>query len=174
MNTENISMTTPIADAVRQYLDHDQWHYEVSERQGIVMFGASVTLPNGQFRCSFDADDDNERFGVYVYAPIFIPEDKRLAVAGYLTRVNYTRYLGKIEMDLDDGEIRSVATVVVDGSYLSQPMIESLETAAHFNLNDAYPGMLAVAFGDLSPEAAFDTYRQRDEKPSETEVEESA
>jgi hypothetical protein len=160
MTTENES-TTPIADAVRQYLVHDGWNYETKERDGLVMFGSGVTLPNGEFRASFDADDGRERFGVYVYSAIYIPEARRLAVAEYLTRVNYTRYLGKIEMDLDDGEIRSVATVTVEGSHLSQAMISSVENAAHFNLNDAYPGLMAIAFGDVSPQDAFDNYQRR-------------
>jgi hypothetical protein len=160
----------PIAEAVKQYLDHEGWNYETNEREGLVMFGSGVTLPNGEFRSSFDADDGRERFGVYVYSAIFIPEAKRLAVAEYLTRVNYTRYLGKIEMDLDDGEIRSVATVTVEGSQLSQAMINSLENAAHFNLNDAYPGLMAIAFGDISAQAAFDRYQRRQEGvPAEDE-----
>lgn len=162
--TESTESIRPIAEAVKQYLDSEGWNYEINDREGLIMYGAGVTLPNGEFRSSFDADDGRERFGVYVYSAIYIPEAKRLAVAEYLTRVNYTRYLGKIEMDLDDGEIRSVATVTVEGSSLSQAMISHLENAAHFNLNDAYPWMMAIAFGDLSPQAAFDSYQQRDEK----------
>jgi hypothetical protein len=153
----------PIAEAVKQYLDQEGWNYEINERDGMTMYGAGVTLPNGEFRSSFDADDGRERFGVYVYSAIYIPEAKRLAVAEYLTRVNYTRYLGKIEMDLDDGEIRSVATVTVEDSHLSQAMINSLENAAHFNLNDAYPGLMAIAFGDVSAQAAFESYQRRQE-----------
>ena len=172
--TQEIATTTPVADAVRQYLDHDGWNYDVREREGVVMFGATVTLPNGEFRVSFDADDGLERFGVYVYSSIFIPEAKRLAVAEYLTRVNCTRYLGKIEMDLDDGEVRSVATVTVEGSALSQAMINTLENAAHFNLNDAYPGMMTIAFGDTTPQAAFEAYMNRHEQASSSSEEEAA
>ena len=58
----------PIAEAVKQYLDHEGWNYETNEREGLVMFGSGVILPNGEFRSSFDADDGRERFGVYVYS----------------------------------------------------------------------------------------------------------
>lgn len=159
--------TTQVADAVRQYLDQEGWNYEVNERTDLTMFVGDVTLPNGEFRSSFDADEGRESFGVYVYSTIYIPEAKRLAVAEYLTRVNYTRYLGKIEMDLDDGEIRSVATVTVEGSHLSQAMIGSVKNAAHFNLNDAYPGLMSIAFGDVSPQDAFDNYQRRLEEHTE-------
>ena len=57
---QTVPTATPIADAVRQYLDHDAWNYDVREREGVVMFGATVTLPNGEFRVSFDADDGLE------------------------------------------------------------------------------------------------------------------
>lgn len=172
--TESTESSRPIAEAVKQYLDNEGWNYDINEREGLTMYGAGVTLPNGEFRSSFDADDGRERFGVYVYSAIYIPEAKRLAVAEYLTRVNYTRYLGKIEMDLDDGEIRSVATVTVADSQLSQAMINSLENAAHFNLNDAYPWMMAIAFGELTPQAAFESYQGRDEKEAAASGEVSA
>lgn len=162
MTTETPS-STPIADAVRHYLDNEGWKYTSRESEGLVMFSAGVTLPNGEFRTSFDADDGDERFAVYVYSSVYIPESRRLAVVEYLTRVNYTRFLGKIEMDLDDGEIRSVTSVTVEGSHLSQAMIDSLENAAHFNLSDAYPGIMAIAFGEVSPQSAFDAYQNRNE-----------
>jgi hypothetical protein len=162
--THEPDSSTAIADAVRQYLDHDHWNYDTHEKGGLVMFTAGVNLPNGEFRVSFDADDAHARFGVYVYAPVYVPAAKRPAVAEFITRVNYIRFLGKIEMDLDDGEIRSVATVCVEGSHLSQAMIQDLENAAHFNLNDAYPGIMAVAYGDVSSKDAFAAYLQRDKE----------
>lgn len=166
MTTETPS-STPIADAVRHYLDTEGWKYTPHDSEGMVMFSAGVTLPNGEFRSSFDADDGNERFAIYVYSSVYIPESRRLAVAEFITRVNYTRFLGKIEMDLDDGEIRSVTSVTVEGSQLSQAMIDRLENSAHFNLNDAYPGIMAVAFAETSPQQAFESYQK---KGNETQV----
>lgn len=157
MSSEN-ARTTPIAEAVRQYLDNVKWKYDITVHEGLMVYNARVNLPNGEFRVDFDADDGRERFGVYCFSAIYIPEDKRMAVAEYLMRVNYRLQQGKIEMDLNDGEIRSVATSILEDSHLSQAMIKSIETAARFNLNDAYPCLMSIAFGNASALEAFELY----------------
>ena len=67
---ESTESSRPIAEAVKQYLDNEGWNCDINEREGLTMYGAGVTLPNGEFRSSFDADDGRERFGVYVYSAI--------------------------------------------------------------------------------------------------------
>ncbi len=152
--------STPIADAIRAYLDAGGWHYDVRQQDGITRFSAGVTLPNGAFRTDFDADDRQQCFRVLVYARVQIPETRRGAVAEYLTRVNATHALGKIDMDPDTGEIRSVTAATLAGGPLSLAMIDRFENTTHLQLNDAYPGIMMIAFGDLSPQTAFDAFQR--------------
>lgn len=167
MSSDNAGKT-PIADAVRRYLDDNGWTYDITECEGLMMYSSRVNLTHGESRVIFDADDCRERFGVYVYSAIYIPKAKRLAVAEYLTRVNYRLYQGKIEMNLNDGEVRSVVTVTIEESHLSQAMIYSTEIAAKLNLNDTYLGLMSIAFGNTSPLEAYETYERIDTINNET------
>lgn len=146
---------TPMLNAVRQYLDSDGWTYSERERNGIFTLSATVSLPRGEFRTCFDVNDEDERFAVFVYAPVKVPEQHRSAVAEFLTRVNYRLFLGKFEFDLDDGEVRMVSTVFMGGSILSQAMIEQMENTAHMSMNQYWPGMMVVAYGGQSAAEAL-------------------
>ncbi|MEW6039160.1 MAG: YbjN domain-containing protein [Pseudomonadota bacterium] len=146
---------TPMLDAVRQYLDSDGWTYSERERNGIFTLIATVGLPSGEFRTCFDVNDEDERFAVFVYAPVKVPEQHRPAVAEFLTRVNHRLFLGKFEFDLDDGAVRMVSTVFMGGSILSRAMIEQMENTAHMSMNQYWPGIMSVAYGGQSSAEAL-------------------
>jgi hypothetical protein len=162
----------PIAQAVQTYLDHENWRYTARHDEGraFVTFRSEISVPNLRVSSCFDADDDGNRFCVFVYCTINVPEAQRLKVAEYLTRVNYRLYLGKIEMDLDDGQIRATAAISLKDCPLSQAMIEEMENAAHFALNDAFPGIMGIAYGNQTADEAFAIYSRNDEPSEEAEV----
>ncbi|QXP84744.1 YbjN domain-containing protein [Methylococcus sp. Mc7] len=146
---------TPMLDAVRHYLDSDGWTYSERERGGLFSLSATVGLASGEFRTFFDVNDEEERFAVYVYAPVKVPEKYRGSVAEFLTRVNYRLFLGKFEFDLDDGQVRMVSTVFMGGSALSQAMIDQMENSAHMTMNKYWPGIMSVAYGGQSAAEAL-------------------
>ncbi len=55
---------------------------------------------------------DEDGFTVYTVFPVKAPEEKRGAVAAFLTRANYGLILGSFELDFDDGEIRFKVTAI--------------------------------------------------------------
>ena len=70
-------------------------------------------------------------------------------------------------MDLDDGQIRSTTAISLKDVLISQAMIEDMENAAHFSLNDAYPGIMGIAYGDQTPDEAFAGYSTKDSQAVE-------
>ena len=59
-----------------------------------------------------------EIFIFYAEAPIAVPEDKRVTVAEYMTRVNFGMRIGNMEMDMND--------LFPDNTYLTSNIISSL------------------------------------------------
>jgi hypothetical protein len=139
-----------LAIVVRNYLDKDGWNYEVSERNGHSLFSCGVTMKNANYRTIFDVCEAKSQFGVFVYAQVKIPEKHRSAVAEYIARVNHRIYLGKCEIDMDDGDIRTVVTVDVEGSALSREMVGLMENVAHRTMDHHYPGLMAICYGNRS------------------------
>ena len=87
--------------------------------------------------------------------PVFVPENRRAAVAETITRFNYGMVFGNLEMDFADGEVR-VRTIAEAAGALGDKMIEralasNVDTAGRF-----LAPILAVAFGNAAPETALD------------------
>ena len=162
-----------LATVVRNYLDKDGWNYEVSERNGHILFSCGVTMSNANYRTIFDVCEAHSQFGVFVYTRVKIPEKHRSAVAEYIARVNHRIYLGKCEIDMDDGEIRTVVTVDVEGSSLSPEMVGIMENVAHRTMDHHYPGLMAICYGNRSAVEALATVDES-EAAAESEAEASA
>lgn len=75
-------------------------------------------------------------------------------VAEYLTRANYGLPLGNFEMDFSDGEVRFKTSLDVEGEeYMLTPaMIKSLVYSNVLTMDRYLAGMMAVIYGDASPE----------------------
>lgn len=53
-----------------------------------------------------------------------VPEDRRLALAEFLTRANYGLFIGNFEMDWQDGEVRYKTSIDVAGDRLSTALVQ--------------------------------------------------
>jgi len=81
------------------------------------------------------------RRGSTAIPAIHVPVEHRGKVTEYLARVNYGIYLGRLEMDLDEGGVRMTATVNVRGSRLSLEMLGGMENVAILGpLSGRHPG----------------------------------
>ncbi len=171
--TGDDSQPTSLTTVVRNYLDKDGWNYEVSERNSHTVFSCGVTMKNANYRTIFDIKEARSQFGVFVYAQVKVPERHRSAVAEYIARVNHRIYLGKCEIDMDDGEIRTVVTVDVTGSALSPEMVGIMENVAHRTMDHHYPGLMAICYGNRSAVEALVAVDES-ESAAESEAEASA
>jgi hypothetical protein len=148
------SPATPVKslfERVAGYLDANDWNYTANEEKKY--FSAGCRIKDASVRVILDVheSEDWQRVLVYSCFPVFVPENKRAAVAESITRINYGMIYGNLEMDLADGEVRVRTIVEADGN-LGDPMIEralasNLETADRF-----LAPTLAVAFGNAVPD----------------------
>ena len=104
--------------------------------------------------CVAYAYDDEDLLVFFSVAPDDVPEDRRAAVAEYLTRANYGLPLGNFEMDWSDGEVRCRTSVHIADAPLTLGVIRSI-VATNLGLMMRYlPGLLAVVRDEAGPEAA--------------------
>lgn len=159
--------TTPapqktLFDQVAGYLDANDWSYSSYQEQKY--FSMCSRLMAGSVRNIVDVyeEDDWRRVLVFSILPNFVPEHRRAAVLESINRINYQTIYGNFEMDQKDGEIR-VRTVVESDIPISDAMIER---ALNSNINTAsrfFAPLLAVSFGNASPESILDLECKRDE-----------
>lgn len=149
---ESISAEQPILKVVTDSLTPNGQPMYQWESDTVVSF--PYKGKNGQWRCYADARDDSFLCCFYSIFPETAPEEQRLAMAEFMTRVNYTLTVGNFEMDFSDGEIRLKTSIDVEGDRLSMALFRQL-TVANVTMMDRYlPGIKAIIKGDLSPEQA--------------------
>jgi hypothetical protein len=142
-----------LMDTVQMLLTSDEWHFEQVEGKDIIR--CAVKGDNVSFKLHFRANEDAERLTVYCVSPNAVPEDKRGIVAEYITRANYGLSLGNLEMDMNDGEVRSKAAVDVEGGELTPTMAGSVRNCAVNLMDQYYPGLMAILFSGQTAAAAI-------------------
>ena len=142
-------------ERVAGHLDTNDWTYTANEEKQY--FSTGCRLKDASVRVILDVHEaqDWQRVLVYSLFPVFVPENRRAAVAESINRFNYGMIFGNLEMDASDGEVR-VRTIVEAAGDLADTMIDralgsNLDTAGRF-----LAPILAVAFGNVAPEKALD------------------
>lgn len=134
-------------DRVGDYLTEKDWSFSSYAEKNY--FSLGLTLRDGNVRVVVEAAEVSgwSRLLVYATYHTYVPEQKRLAVAEALNRINYVNLFGNMEMDMKDGEVRA-RTVLEDEGYIGEKMIDRALRRA-LDMADQYQAvLLSIAFGN--------------------------
>ncbi len=140
-------------ETLRQFLEEDEWYPQPLEDLHAyrAVFGGS----NGETVCIAQIKMEMEQFLFYVVAPVKAPEEKRPAVAEFITRANYGLRIGNFEMDYRDGEVRYKSSLDFEGEILTPGLIKAAIYPAVYTMDRYLPGLMGVIYGHQSPEEAI-------------------
>lgn len=142
-----------IMDTVVQFMTESELEYDkLDERDAII---ATIQGENANYRVALDVHEDKDQLLVYTIGQSNVPEPKRTDVAIFLTRANYGIHIGNFEMDMGDGEVRYKVATDVEGGTLSPTMVGNSISYGIRTFDRYFPGLMAVAFADSSPEDAI-------------------
>ena len=102
-----------IIDAVRDFLDADDWHYEYDAEHSVIRAGVTLKCKLKSARMFIRFRDTD--YNVYMVAPISADPAKLGEVLRFTAQANYGLASGNFEVDVDDGEIRYKSYVDCDG-----------------------------------------------------------
>ncbi len=144
---------------VKEFLDEDGWNYTD------VTTGTAVTIPfkgnAGTWLCYAETKEEAEQVVFYSILPYSVPENKRLAVAEYITRANYGLVIGNFEMDMDEGELSYKTSIDVEGGDLEQTMVKNLIYLNVLMMDRYLPGINKVVYGDVAPKVALQEIQEQ-------------
>ncbi len=144
----------PLFDAMTKFFSDDSWPYIVLEDRPILTM--NFEGKNAKWSCFAQAREEQQQFVFYSLCPVNAPEDRRAALAEFLTRANYGLIVGNFEMDFEDGEIRYKTSVDFEGLPLAP---EAFRTAVYANVSmmDQYlPGIMQIIYSAVSPREMID------------------
>ena len=113
-----------IFDAVVQFFEEDEWPYRQMEDRPVLRTGFNGS--NGEWACYAQVREDLDQFMFYSVLSAKAPEEKRMAIAEFLTRANYGLRIGNFELDFSDGEIRYKTSIDVENDRLTPALVKTL------------------------------------------------
>lgn len=142
-----------ILDAVASYLDGEGWSFTRLPEQSILRF--EMGARHGEWVCYARTWEEDAQLVIYSAWPEDVPEDRRLAMAEFLTRANFGLVIGNFELDLDDGELHFKTSIDVEGDRISAALIRQLIDANVAAFDHYWPGVAAVQRDGAAPEEAI-------------------
>ncbi len=134
-----------------QFFTEDDWSF--TKLQGEPVLRMRFQGENGEWACYAKARKEQEQFVFYSICPIASPEDKRMAIAHFLTLANYGTIIGNFELDYIDGEIRYKTSIDVEGDRLTSALIKRLVYTNVTMMDEYLPGIQAVLAGQTPASA---------------------
>ncbi|MUG97832.1 YbjN domain-containing protein [Scytonema sp. UIC 10036] len=151
-NIKRPSTSEAIFEEMVNFFKADDWSFIQIEGQPVLQI--VFQGENGKWTCYASTKIEQQQFIFYSLCSVNAPEDKRLAVAEFLTRANSGMVIGNFELDFANGEIRYKTSIDVQGDRLSFALIKRL-VYANVTMMDRYlPGIMSVIYDDMSPEDA--------------------
>ena len=141
-----------ILDVAISFFKEDGWSFTQIEDQPILRVGFQGE--NGQWTCFAQAREERAQLLFYSVCPVKALEDRRMAVAEFLTRANYGLFMGNFEMDMADGEVRYKTGIDVEGDRLSPALVKPLVYANVMMMDRYLPGIMSVMYANLAPAEA--------------------
>ena len=155
-----------IVDAVRDWLESDDWHYEFDAEHCLIKMGINLKSKIKSARIFVDIRETF--YLVYVFAPISGDKDNLGELNKYLAMANYGLHNGNFELDMDDGEIRYKIFVNCDGlESLSAEVIRDSVYAGCAMMDRYGDGIAALAFGFSDAETEIKKAEQSDDEDSD-------
>ena len=161
-----------IIDAVRDWLDQDDWRYEFDAEETLIRLNLTLTSKIKKAHIVFLFKEDC--YTLYATAPINGDTDDLTELNKFITMANYGLRNGNFELDFRDGEIRYKTFVNCDGlETLPTEIIKDSLLAACFTLDRYGDGLAALAMGFSDAETEIKKVEGRSESDeSEDESEE--
>ncbi|MEH2439320.1 YbjN domain-containing protein [Nostoc sp.] len=142
-----------ILEEILKFFTEDDWNF--TKLQGESILQLPFQGINGRWNCYAKAREENKQFVFYSLCPITVPENRKQAVAEFLTRANYGLMIGNFELDFSDGEIRYKTSIDIVGDRLSFALIKNLVYTNVTMMDEYLPGIIFVIDGDASPKEAI-------------------
>lgn len=144
-------------DVVLRFFKEENWSYnehkKSTEDRKIIESG--IAGANGKFNFTVMLWRKREQVVIRSFLPVSVPEDKRPAIAEYITHANYGTIIGGFEMDFSDGEVAYKTSLDFENDRLSVALLRQMIRCNFSTFNRYWPGFFKVIYASADPAGAI-------------------
>ena len=152
-----MSYSRAIARCITDYLDADDWNYQLDEQKELIRM--NLTLNNKMKKVSIIIDLRDDKYLVFMSYPLGADEEDRAAMADLLNRINYTLMFGCFEMDTRDGEVRFRLAIDCEDSLPSREIVKNSIMRPASSCQKYGNAIVQVIMGMATAEEAFNSVK---------------
>jgi hypothetical protein len=155
------------------FLNRDDWNFSRFETDAVNGLGylmAKYSGDNCRMDVVFDANPEKDLMMVFVYMSVMVPESKRRDMAELVCRINHNLSIGGFELDMDDGDLRYMVAMDVEGGELVPTMVQNMRDSSISTCDRYYPALMSLIYGDKSPKDAIESVRNPAGRPADVSV----
>lgn len=143
--------STPMA-TVRAMLDRYEYRYLQMDANTLWLY---LRNEAGLYGICFLVNDAAGLLQVVGRYGSNVPDDRRVAVAELLSRINVRLGFGNFELDFDDGEVRFRVGEDVRDTQLGEAVVDRMMGYTLVTLDRYHQAMMSVVFGTVEPVVAM-------------------
>jgi hypothetical protein len=149
-------MTKPetVPAAVTDFFAGEDWEVNVLDDAPAPAVRGGFRGSNGEWFVDVLWFNDVEQLVVHSTVSRPVPDDRRAAVAGYMTFVNYGMPIGNLELSPVTGDLRYKTGVAVAAGELTADMVARQVYVNVLAMNRYLPGVVQVVWG-TEPAVAY-------------------
>lgn len=148
-----------IANAIFDFLDNDNWHYDFDEANEVIRCGVSLKCKLQSTRLIIDLWED--KYLVFATISLHVEEENRAEMARLLNMINYNLPFGNFEMDEADGEVRFRFAVDCDDCLPSQAVVKDSILIPALMFEKYGDAIAIVLMGFATAQEAYRSLRQK-------------
>lgn len=138
-----------------EFLEKDEWHPQRVSDDKFHGYWVHYNGSNAGIRCFVQIRTEHQILLIYAMAPVRIPEEKRHAIAEFITRANYGLNIGNFELNFDGGQLRYKSSFDFEDTDLTPDHIRNAIYPAVRTMNTYFPGVMMVLYNDATAEEAI-------------------
>ncbi len=148
-------------DAIRDYLDADNWNYDFNAEKQFIKCGVNISCKLKSIHLFISFNDNG--YTVYGICPMNADEETMSAVSEYITRANYGLRCGNFELDYSDGQVRYKVYTSTRGmdSVTTEVIKESIDIPC-FMFDRYGDGLAALIMGFSDPTTEIEKAEKKD------------
>ena len=138
-----------ITDHIKRVLETNELVFEIrpdNDKQ-LTTFAFGIKGDHIHMRVNIVVDEETERYMIRCYPDWYVPKDKRAEILSLLNALNVSRWLTRVGMDPDDGELTYVYTVLCKGARLSEKNTEAYIYTAIGVADDETEEVIRTVYG---------------------------
>ena len=129
-----------------QILENDGWYPEAIEEN--LAYYMKYSGQNGFIHSYARIHEEHKFLICYATVEDRVPEQLRVVVMEFITRINYGLYIGNFELDYTDGEVRFKSSIDFSHITLTEALVKNTIYPAVRTFDRYMPRLMNVTYGN--------------------------